>query len=285
MNPNPGGVRPLGRAAHRRVDGQGGQGPHPGAERDGPEGPDRQSEEVRLADPYDLGQEFYRWEFATAVAGAIIGINPFDQPNVQEAKDRTKAILDVRRGAAASSRSARSTSSSSRRGRRLLLRAGLRASRRRRPSAASRRSASACARETGIVDDGRLRAALPALDRPAPQGRPAERALPPGRRRAGGARHPRRPFGFAAAHPRAGRRRLRRAARATDAASARVRWEEHRMKLGDGRPRPHGRQHGQAPGAGRPRARHRTRAHGGGHGVARSRSSSASSRRRASSGS
>jgi glucose-6-phosphate isomerase len=56
-------------------------------------GPDRQSAEVRIPDPYELGQEFYRWEFATAVAGSIIGINPFDQPNVQEAKDRTNKIL------------------------------------------------------------------------------------------------------------------------------------------------------------------------------------------------
>lgn len=56
-------------------------------------GPDRQSEEIRVADAYELGQEFYRWEFATAVAGAIIGINPFDQPNVQQAKDRTNEVL------------------------------------------------------------------------------------------------------------------------------------------------------------------------------------------------
>ncbi len=40
-----------------------------------------------------LGAEFFRWEFATAVAGAILGINPFDQPNVQEAKDATNRIL------------------------------------------------------------------------------------------------------------------------------------------------------------------------------------------------
>jgi glucose-6-phosphate isomerase len=40
-----------------------------------------------------LGAEFFRWEFATAVAGAILGINPFDQPNVQEAKDGTNRIL------------------------------------------------------------------------------------------------------------------------------------------------------------------------------------------------
>ena len=57
------------------------------------DGIDRQSEEARVTDPYELGQEFYRWEFATAVAGAIIGINPFDQPNVQAAKDRTNKVL------------------------------------------------------------------------------------------------------------------------------------------------------------------------------------------------
>jgi transaldolase/glucose-6-phosphate isomerase len=57
------------------------------------DGPDRQSEDARVTDPYELGQEFYRWEFATAVAGSIIGINPFDQPNVQEAKDRTNEVL------------------------------------------------------------------------------------------------------------------------------------------------------------------------------------------------
>jgi hypothetical protein len=58
-----------------------------------PDYPDRQPHEVELADPYDLGSEFFRWEFATAVAGAILGINPFDQPNVQEAKDRTSQLL------------------------------------------------------------------------------------------------------------------------------------------------------------------------------------------------
>ena len=46
-----------------------------------------------LRDKYDLGAEFYRWEFATAVAGAILGINPFDQPNVQRAKDMTDRVL------------------------------------------------------------------------------------------------------------------------------------------------------------------------------------------------
>jgi glucose-6-phosphate isomerase len=54
---------------------------------------DTQVHEFRLEDAYELGQEFFRWEFATAVAGSILGVNPFDQPNVQEAKDRTTAIL------------------------------------------------------------------------------------------------------------------------------------------------------------------------------------------------
>jgi glucose-6-phosphate isomerase len=40
-----------------------------------------------------LGAEFFRWEFATAVAGAILAINPFDEPNVSEAKEKTKTIL------------------------------------------------------------------------------------------------------------------------------------------------------------------------------------------------
>jgi len=57
------------------------------------DGADRHNEEARVTDPYELGQEFYRWEFATAVAGALVGINPFDQPNVQEAKDRTNKVL------------------------------------------------------------------------------------------------------------------------------------------------------------------------------------------------
>ncbi len=50
-------------------------------------------EEVRLPDPYELGQEFFRWEFAVAVAGSMIGINPFDQPDVQAAKDKTNEVL------------------------------------------------------------------------------------------------------------------------------------------------------------------------------------------------
>ncbi len=49
---------------------------------------------LEMEDKYDLGAEFYRWEFATAVVGAILGINPFDQPDVQRAKDATQRLLD-----------------------------------------------------------------------------------------------------------------------------------------------------------------------------------------------
>jgi transaldolase / glucose-6-phosphate isomerase len=64
--------------------------PAPG---EGAEGPDRQAAEVQLADAYDIGAEFFRWEFAVAIAGSILEINPFDQPNVQAAKDKTKEVL------------------------------------------------------------------------------------------------------------------------------------------------------------------------------------------------
>jgi transaldolase/glucose-6-phosphate isomerase len=47
-----------------------------------------------LAEVYDLGAEFFLWEMATAFAGWRLSINPFDQPNVQESKDATKALLE-----------------------------------------------------------------------------------------------------------------------------------------------------------------------------------------------
>lgn len=46
-----------------------------------------------LEDPLDLGECFYVWEFATAVAGALLGINAFDQPNVESAKQNTRDLL------------------------------------------------------------------------------------------------------------------------------------------------------------------------------------------------
>ena len=48
---------------------------------------------VDLQDKYDLGQEFFRWEFAVAAAGAVLEINPFNQPDVQLAKDLAKKAM------------------------------------------------------------------------------------------------------------------------------------------------------------------------------------------------
>jgi len=50
--------------------------------------------EIRLADPFSLGAEFFKWEMATTIAGAALAIDPFDEPNVQESKDITARILD-----------------------------------------------------------------------------------------------------------------------------------------------------------------------------------------------
>jgi transaldolase/glucose-6-phosphate isomerase len=58
------------------------------------QGDSRPSVQINLNDAYDLGGEYFRWEFATAVASALLGVNAFDQPNVQEAKDRTNDILE-----------------------------------------------------------------------------------------------------------------------------------------------------------------------------------------------
>ena len=49
---------------------------------------------ISVKDIWHIGQEFFRWEIATAVAGAIIGIDPFDQPDVEASKDKTRALTD-----------------------------------------------------------------------------------------------------------------------------------------------------------------------------------------------
>jgi len=49
---------------------------------------------IGVPDPDHIGAEFFRWELATAVAGAIIGINPFDQPDVEASKVATRALTD-----------------------------------------------------------------------------------------------------------------------------------------------------------------------------------------------
>jgi transaldolase/glucose-6-phosphate isomerase len=71
-------------------------GPAPDAGQDaGVAGLERAGQPVvrlEIEDPYDLGREFFRWELATAVAGAILGINAFDQPDVEASKVATRAL-------------------------------------------------------------------------------------------------------------------------------------------------------------------------------------------------
>ena len=49
---------------------------------------------ISVATPYDLGEEFFRWEVATAIAGAILGINAFNQPDVEASKIATRTLTD-----------------------------------------------------------------------------------------------------------------------------------------------------------------------------------------------
>ena len=93
INPNPGEFGLWAEQLVAESTGKEGKGlvPAPG---ESPDGPDRQTATVEIPDPYAIGGEFFRWEFAVAVAGTILGVNVFNQPDVEAAKDRTKAVLE-----------------------------------------------------------------------------------------------------------------------------------------------------------------------------------------------
>jgi glucose-6-phosphate isomerase len=65
--------------------------------RDGGLDPDVPYMSLGMPNPEALGAEFFRWEVATATAGLLLGVNPFDEPNVQQAKSATGALLDAYR--------------------------------------------------------------------------------------------------------------------------------------------------------------------------------------------
>ena len=154
---------------------------------------------LRLSTRIDgLGAEFFRWEFATAVAGAALGINPFDEPNVAEAKEKTKVLLGtfasdgrLPETAAAASSAGISAFSPTFTGsspaavvRAALASLGpsdyvaflsyLPAHERRRSR--NRRDSAGHPRETSRRQHLRRRPALPPLDRAVPQGRAEHRA-------------------------------------------------------------------------------------------------------------
>ena len=172
-------LRALGGAAGRGVDRQAGEGARAGSRRAArrarpPARRGRARRPVRRS-----RAEFYRWEFATAVAGHVLGINPFDQPDVQAAKDKTSEVLAGGRARPLAARLARRAARRRRGGTDYVcIQAFIDPAREQRARAARR----ACARD-GLRRHARARPALPALDRPAAQGRAEHRPLRPGRRR------------------------------------------------------------------------------------------------------
>ena len=202
-------LRPVGRAADRRVHRQGGQGdPARGGRaarparllRRGPRlrppaqrrragrrhragaGGDRQGRPPdphaeRRGRPADLGRIFFFAEFATAVAGWVLGINPFDQPNVQEAKDNTAKVLESYQAEGklpevqdASDEALRALLAQAAPPHYVAIMGWVRPDDAFDEAVAELRAAIRDATQGG--HDLRLRPALPALDRPAAQGRP-----------------------------------------------------------------------------------------------------------------
>ena len=174
----------MGRAADRGINRQGGKGARSCSGRVAGAAQTGSEPRCELGDPYDLGAEFFRWEFATAVAGSILGINAFNQPDVQSAKDRTNQILgaggdpDV-----APTGSLDELLDGAEERNYICVQAFV-------DPTDENEAQDHGARQThprphGLRDDARLRAALPALDRSAAQGRAADRPLRPDRRRHG----------------------------------------------------------------------------------------------------
>src|SRR5205807_5017604 len=92
INPNPGAFGLWAEQLIAESTGKLGRGLVPAPD-ESPDGPDRQAAAVEISEPYSLGGEFFRWEFAVAVAGTFLEVNICNQPDVQAAKDRTKQVL------------------------------------------------------------------------------------------------------------------------------------------------------------------------------------------------
>ena len=148
--------------------------PAPG---ESPDGADRQAADARAPRSRTRsGAEFFRWEFAVAVAGAYLEINPFDQPDVQAAKDKTNEVLATGKEPELEPEgSIEELLAQAQEGDYVCVQAFVDPSTEldaaRRPPPPRER----------LRRHARLRPALPALDGPAPQGRPEHRPLPAGR--------------------------------------------------------------------------------------------------------
>ena len=151
-----------------------------------------------LSDRYDLGAEMFRWELATAAAGAVLGLNPFDQPDVQLAKELSGKMMKAaesgplppaeREIPAADAKLLAAELSKwvhgAKAGDYLGVHAYLAPTPRK--TEELRAPPGRAAREDPAGGHPRLRAPLPALDRPAPQRGDRPLPLPPTRRPAGG---------------------------------------------------------------------------------------------------
>ncbi len=200
-------LRPLGRAADRRIDRQArarGSSPRPASRRTGPTGrPPSRSSPIRTSSAASSSAGSSR----SPSPASILEINPFDQPDVQAAKDKTNEVLAAgerarRRARGLDRRAARAGA-----GGRLRLRPGLhRAGRRPRSQLVD-----SLRRRSGLRGHARLRAAVPALDGPAAQGRPEHRpaSCRSSTTRATSSRSPASDVRLPAADPRAGGGRLR----------------------------------------------------------------------------
>ena len=149
--------------------------PAPG---ESPDGDDRQAATPEIPDPFALGASSSAGSSPSPSRARILEINPFDQPDVQAAKDKTNEVLATRRGARARAGGLdRGAARAGEEGDYVCVQAFVD------PTTdldAARRAAPPRER---LRRHARLRPALPPLDRPAPQGRPEHRPLPPGRRR------------------------------------------------------------------------------------------------------
>ncbi len=177
---------------------------------------------IDFGDPMDIGGEFVRWEVATAIAGAVLQIDPFDQPNVEEAKQLTRDVLArAERGEPLTTAAPPvrvdqddlvpilAAHLDRRRPERLPRAPGLH-----RADPGARRGLRSHPGHVAQPDaqrhDRRLRPALPAFDRPAAQGRRPHRLVPPADRGPpAGSRDPGLAVYVRPAHRRPGGRRSR----------------------------------------------------------------------------
>ena len=162
--------------------------------------------ELDYVDPFSIGAEVVRFEYAIAMAGAVLGINPFNQPNVEAAKQAAAKVLEEGMPDIPIE-PAEAVLADGQAGR-LHRDPGLHRHPSR-PTSRRLRSPDGAARPLPGRDHGRDRPALPALDGPAAQGRRRERGVPPdGRRRSGRCRDSGQALRLLGAEAGAGRRRL-----------------------------------------------------------------------------